>query len=251
MIKRYSFEQLENFVKGYELSNKPLSSSNFSNAILLALCEIHRLVSQSDKVYENSWNRNAKQYHNWLSFDVKSQELVYDTGSRDEEWSNNLLDGIFEQYDYTSVKNFAELKKTKQFIDEFRVLSSYYASQGYFSHLFDKGIDNLTSQEWHRVSKNKYAIKVLDAFLAPPLFKVGEIVSPRANREITTEKYANVPKGFYWDLDKLLVLSNTEPIINARKGAKRYKVAPMGGNNQPFWIEEAFLKSFKKKVNKK
>lgn len=252
MIRRYSFDTLDNFVMGYELSRKPITSSNFSNAMLSALCRIHYLVLNSDEEYEKCWNRTDKKYHSWLSFDTKQRELIYDTGNRDEEWSNTLLDGFFEQYDLRVIKKFEQQKKTQEFKDEFKVVSEYYVTQGYFSRIITDGIDKITAHDWHRLSTNKYAIKVLDAFRSDPQYKVGEIVSPRASREITTDKYGRMSGALHQDIDKVLILSNTEPIVNARKGAKRYKVAPIGGKSiQPIWIEEFFLKSFKKKMNKK
>lgn len=249
MIKRYTFDQLDNFAKGYSLSDR--FQSNFHLAISKALVEIHQLVTEG-KDLQKMWNRKtANNYHTWLSFDESTRELVYDTGSRNEEWSANLIDLIFSQYDYESIKKFKELKKTQQFKDEYNVIREYYEKQGYFSRIFCDGIDKISASDWHRVSTNKYAEKVFAAFRSEPLFKVGEIVSPRASREITTDKYGRTIKPFSGSLDKVLVLSNTEPIISARKGAKRYKVAPIGGNNsQPIWIEEAFLKKFRRKVNK-
>jgi hypothetical protein len=248
MIRRYSFETLDNFVMGYELSGKPLTTSNFHNAMLSALCRIHYLVLNSDEEYENYWNRSDKKYHSWLSFDTKQRELIYDTGNRDEEWSNTLLDGFFKQFDHRVIKKFEQQKKTQEFKDEFKVVSEYYGTQGYFSRIITDGIDKITAHDWERLSTNKYAIKVLAAFHSKPQFKVGEIVSPRASREITTDKYGRMSKPLYHDIDKLLILSSTEPIISARKGAKRYKVAPVGGKSiQPFWIEEAFLKKFRRK----
>lgn len=255
MIKRYTFEQLDGFAKGYSLSkqyaNHPYETA-FYRAISKALAEIHQLVTEG-KDLQKMWNREtATNYHTWLSFDENTRELVYDTGSRDEEWSTNLIDLIFTQYDYESIKKFEELKKTQQFKDEYNVIREYYEKQGYFSRVFNGGIQEITSSDWQRVSTNKYAQKVFVAFRSEPLYKVGDIVSPRASREITTDKYGRMSKPLHHDTEKMLVLSNTEPIISARKGAKRYKVAPIGGkSSQPFWIEEAFLKNFRKKVNKR
>ena len=117
------------------------------------------------------------------------------------------------------------------------------------SRIFCDGIDKISASDWHRVSTNKYA----KAFaVVRALYKVGDIVSPRATREITTDKCGRMSGALHHDTEKMLVLSNTEPIISARKGAKRYKVAPIGGKtSQPFWIEEAFIKNFRKKVNKR
>ena len=255
MIKRFSFERLQNFAKGYSLSKQYAThpyETAFYKAISNALVEIHQLVTE-DKDLQKMWNREmATNYHTWLSFDENTRELVYDTGSRDEEWSTNLIDLIFTQYDYESIKKFEELKKTQQFKDEYNVIREYYENKGYFNRVLSGGIEEITVSDWHRVSTNKYAQKVFAAFRSEPLYKVGDIVCPRASREITTDKCGRMSGALHHDTEKMLVLSNTEPIVSARKGAKRYKVAPIGGNsNQPFWIEEAFIKNFRKKVNKR
>ena len=259
MIKRYTFDQLENFAKGYRLG-KPEQSMGFGKfqaSICDAMEQIYS-IALYELCYEDfskHYNRNNPNFHSWLSFDTDTRELIYNTGSRDEEWSNELIDDLFDKYEYNKVKQFADIKKSKDFIELYNLIKTYYEMQGYFGNIFRKSIDKITPDDWQRVSTNKYAVKIIDAFQAEPLFKVGELVSLRATRECTKQKHHYKPIGSHRipsEIDKVLILSNTEPIINARKGAKRYKVAPIGGKNvQPFWIEEAFMKKLRKKVNKK
>ena len=255
MIKRYTFNQLEDFVSAYRMSNDfDCKGSKFTQSIYRALCEIYDLISTGQD-FQKKWDRKQNEsHHSWLSFDTELNELVYDTGVRDEQWSNTLIDDTFELFDLEEISNFLETKQTKEFLELYDVIKTYYNLQGYFSGIFKRGVDNISYSEWERVSSNKYAIKVIKAFKDQPKFKVGELVSLRANRECTKSKNEYNTKFNSWnvpnDVSKVLILSNTEPIINARKGAKRYKVAPIGGNGQPFWIEEAFIKKLRRKVNK-
>ena len=261
MIKRYTFDQLENFVKGYRLA-KPETEPHFGKfqaSICDAMDQIYTLwFYYADKPTDffKHYNRKNPKFHGWVSFDTDTRELIYDTRTRDEEWSNELLDNLFDKYEYYRVKQFADEKKSKEFIELYNLIKTYYETQGYFGNIFRKSIDKITPDDWQRVSTNKYAVKIIDAFKAEPLFKIGELVSLRTTRECTHTRTSpsrilsahRIPS----EISKVLILSNTEPIINARKGAKRYKVAPIGGKNaQPFWIEEAFMKKLRKKVNKK
>lgn len=264
MIKRYTFDQLDNFVRGYRLKNdqrdwtKP-TYGKFQTSICDALDEIHTLslyYPNHPEDFFKHYSRDNPKYHSWLSFDLDTKELIYDTGSRDEDWSNGLIDNIFDKYEYQKIKQFDDEKKSKEFVQLYNLIKTYYETQGYFGNIFTKGLEGLTSYEWQRVSTNKYAVKIIDAFKSDPLFKIGDLVALRATRECThTSTSSSSILSAYRipsEISKVLILSNTEPIVNARKGAKRYKVAPIGGKNaQPFWIEEAFMKKLRKKVNKK
>lgn len=256
MVKHYDFEQLKDFVMAYRLSNPDFDciGSKFTQSIYRALCEIYDLISTGQD-FHKKWNRKLNEHHHsWLSFDTELNKLVYDTGARDEEWSNTLIEDTFELFDLEEISNFLKTKQTEEFQHLYDVIRTYYNSQGYFQGIFSRGIDNISYAEWERVSSNKYATKVIKAYKGEPKFKVGELVSLRANRECTKFKYGANAKFNSWNvsnsISKVLILSNTEPIVTARKGAKRYKVAPIGGNGQPFWIEEAFMKKLRKRLNK-
>ena len=260
MIKRYTFEELENFVKGYRLlrNDEPCTFGKFQASICDAMDEIYS-IALYDLCYEDfskHYNKSSPKHHSWLSFDTDTRELIYDTGNRDELWSNELIDNLFDKYEYYKIKQFVDEKESKDFIELYNLIKTYYETQGYFGNIFRKSIDKITPDDWQRVSTNKYAVKIIDAFKSEPLFKIGELVSLRATRECTHTRISpshilsthRIPS----EIDKVLILSNSEPIVNARKGAKRYKVAPIGGKStQPFWIEEAFMKKLRKKVNKK
>ena len=261
MIKRYTFNQLENFVKGYRLGKpeKQPYFGKFQASICDAMNQIYTLAlrcADNPTDFFKHYNRDNPKFHGWVSFDTHTRELIYDTRSRNEKWSNELLDNLFDRYEYNRLKQFADEKKSKEFLELYDLIKTYYETQGYFGNIFKKSIDKITPDDWQRVSTNKYAVKIIDAFKAEPLFKIGELVSLRATRECTHTRISpshiltthRIPS----EIDKVLILSNTEPIVNARKGAKRYKVAPIGGKSaQPFWIEEAFMKKLRKKVNKK
>ena len=119
MIKRYTFDQLENFVKGYRLA-KPETEPHFGKfqaSICDAMDQIYTLwFYYADKPTDffKHYNRKNPKFHGWVSFDTDTRELIYDTRTRDEEWSNELLDNLFDKYEYYRVKQFADEKKSKE-----------------------------------------------------------------------------------------------------------------------------------------
>lgn len=251
MEKRYSFQQLEEFAKSYRLSTKGEEEigSNFYKSIKVAMIGVYDFLLQKSKgktdiVYVKS--------HSWISCDLETNEMIYDTKVRDDEWSRTLIDTILDMYsNYEELKAFDENKSDVDFINSFEVLKTYYSQKGYFDNIFRTDLSMLTFADWQRVSNNNYAKKVLKAYKSEPLYQVGELVSLRENREYTSKKEGdNVPRFIPKEIDTVMILSNTEPILNARNGAKRYKVVPVGNNWKPIWIEEAFMKKLKRKVNK-
>ena len=89
--------------------------------------------------------------------------------------------------------------------DKAIVLARYYSSTGYYSlavNLIESG-SMPTQKQYQKMAENKYAEKVWAAHCAEPKFKV----------------YNSKP---------CVVISTNEAIISACKGAKRYKLLPVG-----------------------
>ena len=89
---------------------------------------------------------------------------------------------------------------------------------------------------------------------ATPKFKVGDYLQPRAN--FSTYKNVELPVDMTWtDQNKVIidlinrggfVIEVCEGIRSAAKGAKRYKLLPIGATI-PFIVEERHLKRGKRK----
>ena len=108
------------------------------------------------------------------------------------------------------------------------MMDYYRANPPYFSNIvtaFDiaeslEGHDYKPSKKvWEKVCEGKYALKVINAHWAEPKYPVGSTVVVRA----TAKQFPNIYKG-----KAAAVISTTEPIRNASKGCKRYKILLMG-----------------------
>ena len=128
--------------------------------------------------------------------------------------------------------------------EEFRVMMGYYeANQPYFSNIVTAYKIGESTGEIYVPSKHvfdkicggKYALKVLTAHKSEPKYPVGSTVVARA----TATKFPNIFKG-----KAAAVLSTTEPIVNASKGCKRYKILFMG-SMKPITIAEKDIKIYR------
>jgi len=128
--------------------------------------------------------------------------------------------------------------------EEFRVMMGYYeANPPYFSNIVTAYNIGESTEEPYVPSKvvfdkicgGKYALKVLNAHRAEPKYPVGSTVVVRA----TATKFPNTFKG-----KAAAVLSTTEPIVNASKGCKRYKILLMG-SMRPALVDEKDIKIYR------
>ena len=128
--------------------------------------------------------------------------------------------------------------------EEFRVMMGYYgANPPYFANIVTAYNIGESTEEPYAPSKHvfdkicggKYATKVLNAHKAEPKYPVGSTVVVRA----TATKFPNIFKG-----KAAAVLSTSEPIVNASKGCKRYKILLMG-SMRPALVDEKDIKIYR------
>ena len=117
------------------------------------------------------------------------------------------------------------------------VLATYYLTTGYWLDMARAIIDDAEyvppMDKFQKMSQNKFAAKVLDAWRADPKYPVGTSVIRRDNAKA-------------WGLGKGgMVLSTTEPIVSASAGCKRYKVLPYDAA-EPIMVEERDVKLFRR-----
>tara|TARA_B100000131_G_scaffold304370_1_gene329316 strand:+ start:132 stop:878 length:747 start_codon:yes stop_codon:yes gene_type:complete len=247
-MQKYKLETINSLVEGIQLANANQltgNRGNFFDKFIQSLCELHTLV-HTNRYYE--WNRkSATNFHTWLSYDESDRTIVLNT-RRDDEWSNSLIDQARERYDPTVVSDWVNYTKTEEYKTNLELVCDYYSrSGGYFRKVISqhRNGERLTKLQYEKIVNNKYAQKVITATKADPIFAVGSLVDFRSSYSATSDVdgrrdvYKNAPSG-------LLVLSNNAPIISACKGAKRYKVVPIG-HNEPFYVEERYLKKRKKR----
>ena len=118
------------------------------------------------------------------------------------------------------------------------VVARYYRPTGYFRSLCEKIIENPafvpSVGEFNKMTKNKYAQKVLREHHAPAKYPVGSYVEPRSGASATLRRALAGKPG-------VVIEVNAEPIVSAAKGSKRYRILPIG-SAQTFVCEERKLK---------
>ena len=137
--------------------------------------------------------------------------------------------------------------------DEALVLARYYKRTGYFSELVQDIFDDIVPdmRAYLKMSGNKYAQGVLRTHYQEPKYPVGALVAPRANcgtssvllEEATIANYAQyrfaAAKSF--QTKGGLILAVTNIISSHAKGAKTYKILPIG-STIPVIVEERYIK---------
>ncbi len=247
-MQKYKLETITSLVEGIQLADANQltgNRGNFFDKFIQSLCELHTLVHTNRY---SEWNRkSATNFHTWLSYDESDRTIVLNT-RRDDDWSNSLIDQARERYDPTVVSDWVNFSKTEEYKTNLELVCDYYSrSGGYFRKVITqhRNGERLTKLQYEKIVKNKYAQKVITAINAKPIFSKGSLVDFRSTHEETQDEngsrrlYKNAPLG-------LLILSSDAPIVSACRGAKRYKVVPIG-HNEPFYVEERWLKKRKKR----
>ena len=249
MAKKYPIETIDSLVQGIRLAEtQGLSNKrgNFFGKFILSIVELHTLVQENK--YQSHWNRKqADHFHTWLTYDDTSKSVVLNS-RREDEWSRSLIDQAIEQFDQSAVSEWIKFSETTEYKENLKIVCDYYSrSGGYFRRLITQAGagETLSRQEYEKIVKNKYAQKVIEAHNTDPVFVQGSLVDFRSSHSETYDEdgsrvvYKSAPLG-------LLILSTDAPIVSACKGARRYKVVPIG-HNEPFYVEERYLKKRKKR----
>ena len=125
------------------------------------------------------------------------------------------------------------------------IAARYYKAAGYFQRLVHSILNDdgfvPTIEQYNKITKNKFAVKVLTAHFADPKFAPGSLVQFGATAPSTLRRI-KVPC--------VVISSNGGPITSAAKGAKVYSVLPMG-SAKTVLCEERHLKKARKVGGKK
>ena len=123
----------------------------------------------------------------------------------------------------------AEQKKLAKICAEY-----YLANPPYYRDLARKILNDAefvpTERQYRALCENKYAKKVITATVEEPKFAVGSMVSGRASAS-----------GLLKNKMLMVVEVNAKPVARAAKGAKVYRVLPVG-HSQTIYCEERDLK---------
>jgi len=137
---------------------------------------------------------------------------------------------------------------------EARWLAHYYMGTGYFTDLSKHILAGAVPDRraYTKMSTNKYAQKVLEIQRQEPKYTAGTLVSSRAAFRSSHAYFGRkdtirLPWTTVSDVvDKFkvrggFILEATDIVRSAAKGAKTYKILPIGATN-PIFVEERFIK---------
>ena len=124
-----------------------------------------------------------------------------------------------------------------------KICATYYHATGdYYRRMASQVLTEpdfiLSEKQWKSMCDNKYAAKVIKATFDDPLYAAGSLVSLRSSAPWRIKNAS--PQGIF-----LIVETDAEPVISACKGAKIYRVMPVG-SAENFLIEERHIKKMKK-----
>ena len=121
------------------------------------------------------------------------------------------------------------------------VVARYYRTEGYFTNLVDHVLTQTgqptpfipTEKQYQKITENKYAQKVLAAHFDAPKYAAGSMVQLRPSAGyLCRSKAMGKP---------CVVITTNEPIVSAAKGAKMYRILPIGSATM-ITIEERHIK---------
>ena len=124
-----------------------------------------------------------------------------------------------------------------------KICATYYHATGdYYRRMASQVLTEpdfiLSEKQWKSMCDNKYAAKVIKATFDDPLYAAGSLVSLRSSAPWRIKNAS--PQGIF-----LIVETDAEPVTSACKGAKIYRVMPVG-SAENFLIEERHIKKMKK-----
>lgn len=127
------------------------------------------------------------------------------------------------------------------------VVANYYMSTGYFKDTAREIIGNdtfiPTYSQYNKMVKNKYAQKVLASHHAPAKYSAGQLVTFRANAP-TNSRYLDggILKR---NVTMMVIEADAAPITSAARGAKVYKLLPVG-KATTLEVEERYIMKARK-----
>lgn len=165
----------------------------------------------------------------------------------------NTLTKVLERNDETNqvlhdnwASEYEEMYKTHA-----KVLAEYHQLQPYYREMANDILNDHTPErkKFLRMFNNKYSKKVIAEYEKPPKYSKGDYVSPRAsfvgfkNAEAESSiAYPAVRKS----IERFtsvggFIMEIKDAIYSHAKGAKRYRILPIG-ETIPLIVEERFIK---------
>ncbi len=222
----------------------------YSPEKLLAAAEKHktflmRLDALSMRCEPSSW---AAGYVESLTSQVKGDRRLSDR-------QLDILKKIEAEHDDSAMaerQKWVESYKTESKLKQDAiVVAHYYMATGYFKDTARMIIDDdtfvPTYSQYNKMVKNKYAQKVLSSHHAAPKYQTGDLVTFRATAPYTSRQCDGV--ALKRDCPMMVVAIDAAPIRSAAKGAKIYRLLPVG-KAVTIDLEERFIMKARKLTKK-
>jgi hypothetical protein len=171
---------------------------------------------------------------------VRSLVVSYARWGKLTERQSSALQSIFDRYSEEAInKHNAWIEQYPSLKLEAKIAAEYYAANPpyYFDLAFRILSDDdfiPTERQFNAIARNKYALKVIEATQAEPLYPNGTLVEGRSTAPYTLR-----------DIKAFVMKSGHVPVTSPAKGSKMYLVLPIG-SAKPVLIEERHLKLAKK-----
>jgi hypothetical protein len=142
-----------------------------------------------------------------------------------------------------------------QYKKDASVLAAYHAQQPYYRDLARDILSGEVPErsKFLRMYDNKYSKKVMTQYHAPPKYTVGDYLCPRAS--LDSHRHIELEETLQWARQNAIiqnfkkrggfVMEILTDIRSCAKGAKRYKLLPIGAT-VPLIVEERFIKRGKR-----
>jgi hypothetical protein len=127
------------------------------------------------------------------------------------------------------------------------VVAHYYKTTGYFGSTADAVINEEqfvpTYSQYNKMVKNKYAQKVLSAHNDKPKYEKGQLVTFRSATPAAQRRCGN---GYLKPAVPMMVIAaNAAPVTSAARGAKKYRLLPVG-KAETLIVEERYIMKARK-----
>ena len=173
-----------------------------------------------------------------------------DRGRRLSEKQIEVLTRIFSENTEEAVKAHAAWpdEYRNSWYNSAEILAFYYSHTPYYGKVIRDIQEGRVPQkhQFFKMLNNKYANKVLVEAKKPSKFIIGDYVVGNAGcdqRDLSAADSGRLSTQVFNDFKRRggFVIEISNLIVSAAKGAKRYKILPIGSTIS-FWVEERRLK---------
>jgi len=204
----------------------------------------HAIIEKINQIVDyptmNDWSRGF----------CESITEQIERGRKLSEKQMDVLTRIFNENTEEEVKRLENWSEDYQlkYYDIAMLLANYYQTTPYYKGVVNDVLGGRTPDRYSffKMLNNKYAHKVIEESQRPAKYSVSDYVVANAScdsRKLEAVDSARLSHHVFNDfrLRGGFIVGVSSMIKSAAKGAKRYKILPLG-STVTFWVEERYLK---------